>query len=372
MRQTQRLKRSDSNNYRQIFLSGAPMIDLRAPCEFSKGAFPNAINYPLLNDSERQQVGVFYKEKGQQSAIELGHKLVSGELKESRIATWCKYLRSHPDRAYIYCFRGGLRSRISKDWISEAGVDIPIIEGGYKAMRQFLIEETARIVNSTKTIIVSGLTGTAKTKLLETQKNAIDLEAMANHRGSSFGRRMTPQPSQINFENNLAISLLKHEEENKTFLLLEDEGRLIGARSLPLVLKNRMDNADIVLLEESFNYRLNQIYEDYVVSLYKEICVLHGNKSLAAYNNFLTEALAKIKKRLGNTRYLDASSLIENAIVNQEARGDFSKHKDWIKYLLVNYYDPMYDFQMENKKRRIKFTGCTSEVIEYLAGTTGK
>jgi len=358
--------RTDTSNYRKIFLSDAPLIDLRAPCEFEQGAFPSSINLPLMSDYERKEVGICYKQDGQGSAIKLGHQLVQGELKRARVNAWVTFAQENLDNGYFYCFRGGLRSRVSQQWLSEAGINLPLIKGGYKAMRTYLIAETERIVDSSQIQIVTGLTGSAKTKLLIKQKNSIDLEGLANHRGSSFGKRLSPQPSQINFENNLAVRLLKHEQNAKPFLLLEDEGRLIGARSLPLFLKNKMEQSPLIMIEESFEFRVEQIYNDYVVSMINEFELEYGDLGLNRYRDYLIRATQKIKKRLGAVGLKDTMMLIEKAIMHQQKSRFLGKHKDWIVYLLEKYYDPMYKFQIMKKQNRIKFVGSTVEVKEYL------
>lgn len=89
--------RDNSTDYRQLFLNDVPMMDMRAPIEFAKGAFPNAINLPLMNDLERQKVGTCYKQQGQQAAIALGHQLVSGQSKDQRIAAWAEFARANPE-----------------------------------------------------------------------------------------------------------------------------------------------------------------------------------------------------------------------------------------------------------------------------------
>src|SRR5262245_52432126 len=102
--------RDNTSNYRGLFLDDVPMMDARAPVEFSKGAFPRVVNLPLMNDSERQQVGTRYKQQGPDAAITLGHQLVSGHTKAQRIEAWAAFACAHPD-GYLYCFRGGLRSQ---------------------------------------------------------------------------------------------------------------------------------------------------------------------------------------------------------------------------------------------------------------------
>src|SRR5690606_18363670 len=109
------LMRTDSAAYREIFLSGLPLMDMRAPVEFAKGAFPHTVNLPLMDDAEREQIGTCYTLHGQNAAIELGHRLVTGPIKEQRIKAWADFALAHPD-GYLYCFRGGLRSQIAQEW----------------------------------------------------------------------------------------------------------------------------------------------------------------------------------------------------------------------------------------------------------------
>src|SRR5690554_2900254 len=259
--------RADSSNYRDILLKDLPLMDARAPVEFHKGAFPTAVNLPLINDIERQKVGTCYKQHGQQAAIKLGHRLVGGAVKEERLRAWAAFARANPE-GYLYCFRGGLRSQIVQQWLkTEAGIEYPRVVGGYKAMRTFLIETTDRAVAECDFVIVGGMTGTGKTEVIAALDNSIDLEGHANHRGSSFGKRATGQPGQIDFENRLAIDLLKRRARGQSQFVLEDESRLIGACSLPLSLTQGMQRFPIVWLEDSFDNRVQRILRDYVIDL---------------------------------------------------------------------------------------------------------
>ena len=129
-----------------LLLHQRPMFDVRAPIEFDKGAFPNVVNLPLMNDDERQQVGTCYKLKGQEAAMALGQQLVNGETKAKRVEKWQAFATDHPD-AVLFCFRGGLRSQISQQWLAEAGIAIPFVEGGYKALRTHLIERLDDLVD---------------------------------------------------------------------------------------------------------------------------------------------------------------------------------------------------------------------------------
>ena len=241
--------RDNTADYRDIFLNDLPMMDMRAPVEFTKGAFPNAISLPLMTDIERQKVGTCYKQKGQQAAIELGHQLVSGKVKAERVEAWAAFARANPN-GYLYCFRGGLRSQIVQQWLKDAGIDYPRVIGGYKAMRTFLIETLDSAVAECDFVIVGGMTGTGKTEVIAALDHSIDLEGHANHRGSSFGKRATGQPAQIDFENRLAIDLLKRRARGQQQFVLEDESRLIGTCSLPLSLHQGMQDYPLVWLED--------------------------------------------------------------------------------------------------------------------------
>jgi len=256
-----RSKRSDSDNYRILLSAGVPLIDLRAPVEFSQGAFPSSVNLPLMSDEERAKVGSCYKNHGQDAAIGLGNKLVSGKIREQRMEQWIHFVQQHPE-GYIYCFRGGLRSRTVQQWLSEEGIDYPLIVGGYKAMRRFLIDSLEELSQQLDFIVIGGRTGTRKTELISKLPNTIDLEGRANHRGSSFGRRVGGQPTVISFENNLAIDLLKL-EENCTEILVEDEGVTIGRCSVPESLRNRIKTAPLYLVEASVDERVENILNDF-------------------------------------------------------------------------------------------------------------
>ncbi|MBP6534025.1 MAG: tRNA 2-selenouridine(34) synthase MnmH, partial [Arenimonas sp.] len=226
-------KRPDSADFRQLFLNDTPLLDTRAPTEFAQGAFPNAVNLPLMSDDQRAQVGLCYKRRGQAAAIALGHELVQGAAKAARVQEWADFARRHPE-GYLYCFRGGLRSQISQQWLAEAGCDYPRIIGGYKAMRQFLLQALETSLAQGPVIVLSGQTGCAKTQLLQQLINAVDLEGLANHRGSAFGKRVPGQPSQIDFENALSIAFLKRRHAAIARpVVVEDESHLIGRIVLP-------------------------------------------------------------------------------------------------------------------------------------------
>ena len=357
--------RDNSSNYRDIFLNDVPMMDARAPVEFSKGAFPGVLNLPLMDDSERQRVGTCYKQHGQDAAIALGHQLVSGQVKAERVAAWAAFAKANP-QGYLYCFRGGLRSQITQQWLAEAGIDYPRVIGGYKAMRTFLLETTQQAVAECDFVILGGLTGTGKTDVLVQLNNSLDLEGHANHRGSSFGKRASGQPAQIDFENRLAIDLLKQRARGTEQFVLEDEGRMVGSCTVPLALYQGMQQYPLVWLEDAFEDRVERILRDYVVNLCAEFIALHGEEEgFRLYAERLLQSLSNIQKRLGGERYQRLLTIMQTALDEQRS-GAVALHRDWIAGLLREYYDPMYAYQRESKAARIEFAGDQGAVIAYL------
>jgi len=357
--------RPDTDDYLNLFLNEVPLMDVRAPIEFSKGSFPSAENAPLMNDDERHRVGICYKEKGQDKAIELGHQLVAGDIKAQRIEAWKRFAAQHP-QGYLFCFRGGLRSRLTQEWIRQAGIDYPLVKGGYKALRRFLIDSLEDIVASADFRILSGRTGTGKTRVLHQLPNPVDLESMANHRGSSFGRRVSPQPAQIDFENRLAVAMLKAHHKVGGPMYLEDESRLIGRCCLPESLREKMAQAPLLILERPMPERIAIIRADYVEQMLADYRARDGEEAgWLNFRDYLLSALDRIRKRLGGVRHQHLRTLMEQALDQQEKTGSTSGHDAWIESLLGDYYDPMYDYQLSHKQGHILVKGDPETVIGY-------
>jgi tRNA 2-selenouridine synthase len=291
--------RTDTDDYRALFLGDAPLMDMRAPAEFARGAFPTATSLPLMTDDERAEVGTCYKQRGQAAAIALGHSLVSGAVRADRLRVWSDFVRRHPD-GYLYCFRGGLRSRTVQQWLRDAGVDYPLVKGGYKAMRRFLLEELERSAARADLVLISGKTGTGKTRVIQRIERSVDLEDLANHRGSTFGQLPEPQPSQIDFENALSIALMKLLHREKSPIYLEDEGRLIGRVCLPDSLRLKMSQAPMLVVEEPLRRRVDIVLEDYVLDLGQRYVEHYGEAGASLHREKMQRDLARIRKRLGS------------------------------------------------------------------------
>ena len=347
-----------------------PLIDTRSPVEFAKGSLPAAINLPLMTDVEREAVGTCYKEQGADAAVRLGHELVAGDLREQRVGAWKAFVAQHPEGA-LFCFRGGMRSEIAQRWLKDAGVDYPRIKGGYKAMRRWLTDSTDQLIEKTPILLLGGPTGAAKTRILNEGNGggpipgSVDLEGLANHRGSAFGRRVTEQPTQIGFELALGVQLLKHRHAGHQKLLLEDEGRLIGRCALPLSLQAARHKADWVQLDASVDARIEHSYENYILQNLEDLMIQDATRAFDRFATGLLESLERIQKRLGGQRYAELKAVMQDALAAHE-RGNPEAHKAWISELLTGYYDPMYDYQMNSRTKPPLFRGTEKEVVEYL------
>ena len=329
-----------------------PFIDVRAPSEFILGAVPTSKNLPILSNNERTEVGKMYKENGNEAAIEKGYSLVNGKIKDKRISNWIKFVKRNP-QAQMYCARGGLRSKIAQNWLKEIGVNIDIVEGGFKALRNTCIEVLDSASSDNKEwIIIAGKTGSGKTKMIKQISNSIDLEGLANHRGSAFGGFETLQPTPVNFENNLAYQYLNI-SSNKVYI--EDESKTIGRLVIPKKFFNKMNSSTLVLIQEPMENRIKNIYHEYVS---KEIEQTGEHKVLIS----LRSKLQKISKRLGGTNY----KIVDNLIKDAFQKNDYNIHYEWIKTLLESYYDKMYDYQINQKKDRCIESGTWDEINHFL------
>ncbi len=359
--------RPDTDNYRHLFLHDIPLIDTRAPVEFAKGAFDRAVNLPLMTNEERRQVGICYKEQGQEAAIELGRELVSPQHQEERTQHWLSFAKQHPE-GYLYCFRGGLRSRITQRWMASAGVTYPLIQGGYKAMRRYLLSELERLGREQSLILITGRTGTGKTRLLNRVPHSLDLEGMANHRGSSFGSMASPQPTPIHFENRVAVAMLKLEHADATApVLVEGEGRLVGNLTVPEALWSNMQRSPVLVLEADMEWRVEIGVSDYVVELLARI--QRSRPEVDAFEYFAErhrDSLYRIRKRLGLARYQEALMLLEDALVVHRSEGDLTGYRPFIRMLLERYYDPMYDYQLARRQGAVLARGDRDELLQWL------
>lgn len=197
--------------------------------------------------------------------------------------------------------------------------------------------------------------------------NSVDLEGLAHHRGSSFGNRPAGQPSQIDFENKLAIALLRqHHARPQQRILLEDESKLIGRCALPLQLRERMAKAPVIIVTASLEQRVEHSFRNYILHKLQEWQQVEGAEAgFIAFSADLSRSLEKIQKRLGGALYKQINDILQQALLEQQ-QGDNSLHREWIKMMLSQYYDPMYEYQLLHKTVATEFSGTAEQVREYL------
>jgi tRNA 2-selenouridine synthase len=362
----------DTRDYRRLFLQDVPLMDVRAPVEFERGAFPTATSIPLLDDEQREQIGIRYKNAGQEEAIRLGLKLATPEIRARRLQQWLEFREANP-QGYLYCFRGGLRSRTTQQWMREQGADYPLVVGGYKAMRRFLIDELEQACADVTLVCVSGLTGVGKTRVLRKIRYHVDFEGLANHRGSAFGRdAMDVQPAVIDWENRVSVKLLKqrHLCPGKP-VVVEDEGRRIGRIGMPDCLYDALLRAPRAILQVDIEDRIRLIGEDYIQNSWPSYRQAYGDAAEKEFEGFVLDNLARIQKRLGGDRYLKVRQCFESALRAFFRDQRVDEFYDGIRTLLEEYYDPMYRYQIESKRPEIIFQGPESELLEWAETFSG-
>ena len=294
--------------------AGVPVIDVRTPAEFACGHIPGAVNVPLFTDDERVEIGTAYKREGRDRAVSLGLRCVGPRLE--RLAGNLLELAESADGCLrIHCWRGGMRSG-SVAWLMEAtyGCRVATLRGGYKSFRRWVLESFS-IPRDVR--VVSGLTGSGKTEILiELAKRGepiVDLEGLANHKGSAFGGLgEAPQPSQTQFENELALAWRAADAERPVWL--EDESRMVGKCLIP---------------EALWVQKLAALF--HVVDLPDEQRIGHLCKVYAGFPAGELEARVEaIRKRLGGGRATETIEALQ--------RGDFPE----ACRLVLSYYDRTY------------------------------
>lgn len=305
-----------------------PVLDVRSPSEYAHAHFPGAHNLPLFDDTERAVVGTAYKQESREAAIKIGLDYFGPKMKcmvEQAEKLTGSYTIPSEKSILIHCWRGGMRSGAVAWLLDLYGFKVYTLKGGYKAYRNWVLDQFGKIYNFK---ILGGNTGSGKTYLLyelvKQGKNVINLEGLASHKGSAFGNLGMPaQPSQEMFENMLALELHNKSDRNQP-IWMEDESQRIGTVNVPGPLWQTMLISPVYFLDIPFEERLDFIVKEYG-SLEKER---------------LVNAIIRIKKRLGGLETKNAvSHLIEDNI-----RESFR--------ILLNYYDKSYAKSL-NKKENI-------------------
>jgi tRNA 2-selenouridine synthase len=298
-----------------------PVCDVRSPSEYDSGHIPGAINIPLFNDAEREAVGIKYKKEGRIPAILEGLKL-SGPVMTDKLSKALSLAEN--GKLLVHCWRGGMRSE-AMAWLFSLGeISTELLDGGYKSYRNYILE---KLSEKRKMIVLGGLTGSSKTYILRYLKTlghqVIDLERLANHKGSAFGALgEMPQPFTEQFGNNLFHEWKKIDNDHPFWV--EDESRSIGTVFIPDSFYGNMQNAPTIVLMMDVKLRLPRLINEY--STYP--------------NEALKGAVLRISKRLGGDNTRDALEAVE--------QGDYSKAIE----ITLRYYDKAYHFGLKRKSSK--------------------
>lgn len=305
---------------RQLFelRESVPLIDVRSESEFDSGHIPSAVNIPLLRDEERKIVGTDYKQRGRAEAISSGFRMVGprlGDMVDEALAA------SQKNELIIHCWRGGMRSSNFAQFVGMAGIKSWVLAGGYKAYRQ---ETQSHFQKPFKLILLSGCTGSGKSEVLralgEKGEQILDLEKLANHKGSAFGGlMMPPQPTTEQFENLLFEEIRTLDIEKPVWV--EDESIAVGRVFIPPSFWTTMRKSPVVMLNLDKDVRIQRLVDEY---------------GPADRDEFL-EAMTKITKKLGGQHFKAAKEKLEQ---NQMPE---------VMEILLTYYDKAYTSSMQRR-----------------------
>ncbi len=272
------------------------------------------------------------------------------------IKQWCESIKSHPQQpALIFCWRGGLRSRLAQEWIYQQGLEILRVESGYKGLRH---EALKAIENPAPFVVLSGMTGSGKTRLIHKLRHFVDLEGLANHRGSAFGSHFgVSQPQQATFENKLALSLYQVTDN----YVLEDESPNIGRCHLPDMFYARMVPAPMVMIETPVRIRALEIFKEYIQAPFAGGMPLHELEHSFARN------VERIRNKLGGLECDNIKAMLSQSFQFDALNEDFTgAYLDWIERLLTHYYDKLYIHSLSLKSRKTLFKGTWQDCLDFL------
>ncbi len=273
-----------------------PVVDVRSPKEFFQGHIPGAVSLPLFSDEERAIVGTTYTRMGPDDALLKGLEIVGPKMTDFVI----RAKKLSPDNEIlVHCWRGGMRSGAMAWLLSFSGIKTTILEGGYKAYRHYIRES---LTKGPSVKVLGGMTGSGKTEILHQLaglgEQVLDLEGLANHKGSAFGALgQQEQPTTEQFENNLAEKWLAFDPARPVWV--EDESRNIGKVIIPGPIVTKLADAQVIFIDLPFESRVNRLMEEYGSFKPEELIALVQKISNRMGGDVAKAAIAELQS--GNT-----------------------------------------------------------------------
>ena len=293
------------------------IIDVRSPSEFAEDHLPGAVNLPVLDDAERAEVGTEYVQGSKFRARRNGAALVARNIArhlEGALADAPSGLK-----ALVYCWRGGQRSHAMATIMDQVGWPVTVVEGGYQTWRRSVVSRLYEGELGLKVVRLEGATGVGKSAMLARLAGAgvqtIDLEGLANHRGSLFGRMPGGQPSQKLFDSRLMAAVSGLDPERP--VVVEAESSRIGRVTLPPALWRVMSCSPTVVLERPLEDRVDRILADYA--------------DTAAEPEAIAALVARMPRHHSKARKVEWLGMV--------AQGHLA---DFVRALIVEHYDPAY------------------------------
>jgi len=248
----------------QAFQGFDDILDVRSPAEYADDHLPGACSVPVLNNEERARIGTLYKQVSPFAAKKLGAALIARNIAQHLEDKFIDKPKSW--RPLVYCWRGGMRSGAMAHILAQVGWNTAQLEGGYKNYRRHVLTELQVLPAQFDFCVIAGGTGSGKSHLLQAMAEqgaqVLDLENLAQHRGSLLGRLPgQPQPSQKTFETRL-WDVLRTFKPNRP-VYVEAESRKVGVLNVPTELIERMRASVCVKIEVPLDARVKFLMEDY-------------------------------------------------------------------------------------------------------------
>lgn len=311
------------------------MIDVRSPSEFQNATIPGSINIPFFTDQERAEVGTLYKQVSPEAAQERGLEIASAKL-----PAFVQSFKEIEGEKAVFCWRGGMRSKTTATVLELMKIHVFRLEGGFRSYRKWVVDRLETMDFTPQAYILDGNTGTGKTAILRGLQQeglpVIDLEKLANHRGSIFGGIGLEPHNQKVFDSLLVQRM--EQLKNSSFVLFEGESRRVGKALLPPVIEKLKDKGTHIFIKLPMEERIQTILDDYQPWEHQHECM---------------EAFSRIKARI----HTPIAEEVEQALKNEE-------YSLVVRRLLEYYYDPRYQYAAEQYPEAQKITIHAHNIAE--------